>query len=100
MLDHLRREKDIRTKNTMDVLHKALQLWRDQKSNEVDELLVSTGNLNNPRFTQTMQAIMEAGAAKSGAHPETAEVRDMAAFLSRVKSDVRSASTGRLDDFV
>ena len=100
MLDHLRREKDIRPKNAIDVLHKALQLWRDQKSDEVDELLVSTGNLNNPRFTQTMQAIMEAGAAKSGAHPETAEVRDMAAFLSRVKSDIGSAPTGRLDDFV
>ena len=100
MLDHLRREKDIRPKNTIDVLHKALQLWRDQKSDEVDELLISTGNINNSRFTQTMQAIMEAGATKSGAHPETAEVRDMAAFLSRVKSDVGKASTGRLDDFI
>ena len=100
MLDHLRREKDIRPKNTIDVLHRALQLWRDQKSDEVDELLISTGNMNNPRFSQTMQAIMEAGAAKSGAHPETAEVRDMAAFLSRVKSDVGKASTGRLDDFI
>ena len=100
MLDHLHREKDIRPKNTMDVLHKALQLWRDQKSDEVDELLISTGNMNNPRFARTMQAIMEAGAAKPGAHSETAEVRDMAAFLSRVKSDVGKASTGRLDDYM
>ena len=100
MLDHMRREKDIRTKNTIDILHKALQLWRDQKSNEVDELLISTGNLSNHKFTQTIQAIMEAGAAKSGAHPETAEVRDLAAFLSRVKFDVGRVHTGRLDDFM
>ena len=99
MLDHLRREKNIRPRNTMDVLHKALQLWRDQKSDEVDELLVSTGNMNNPRFARTMQAIMEAGAARPGAHPETAEARDMAVFLARVGPDTVAANTGRLDDY-
>ena len=100
MLDHLRREKRIRTKNTIDTLHMALQMWLDQKTEDLDELLASTGNRNNPKFTQTMQAIIEAGAAKPGAHPETAERRDMTAFLSRVKSDVGDVRTGRLDDFV
>ena len=99
MLDHLRRERDIRPENTVDILHRALQLWRDQKSDDVDELLASTGNLNNPRFAQTMQAVIEAGAARPGAHPETAEARDMAAFLSRVKPDAVDVRTGRLDDF-
>lgn len=99
MLDHLRRGKDIRIKNAIDILHKALQLWRDQKSDELDELLMSTGSLNNPRFNQTIQAIIEAGAARPGAHSETAEARDMAAFLSRVGPDTAGARTGRLDDF-
>lgn len=99
MLDHMRRGKDIRAENAIDILHKALQLWRDQKSDELDELLMSTGSLNNPRFNQTIQAIIEAGAARPGAHPETAEARDMAAFLSRVGPDTAGARTGRLDDF-
>ena len=73
MLDHMHREKDIRTKNTIDILHKALQtVARPKMTEEADELLVSTGNQGNDKFNQTMQAIIEAGAAKPGAHPETA----------------------------
>ena len=100
MLDHLHREKDIRTKNTIDILHKALRLWRDQDTDAMHELLASTGNQGNPKFHQTMQAIIEAGAAKSGAHPETAERRDLEAFLSGRKSDVADVRPGNLDAFV
>ena len=99
MLDHMHRENDIRTKNTIDILHKALQLWRDQKAEEADELLISTGNRGNDKFNQTMQAIIGAGEVKPGAHTETAEKRDLEAFLSRVRSAVVGAHTGRLDDF-
>ena len=100
MLDHLHREKDIRPKNVIDTLHKALQLWRDQKTDDMNELLASTGNQGNLRFHQTIQAIIEAGAEKQGAHSETAERRDLEAFLSGRKSDVVDVRTGRLDDFV
>ena len=100
MLDHLRRERDIRTKNAIDILHKALQLWRDQKSDEMNELLASTGNHGNPKFHRAIQAIIEAGAARPGAHPETAERRDLEAFLSGRKSDVVGARTGSLDGFM
>ena len=96
MLDHLRRGKDIRTKNAIDILHKALQLWRDQKSDDVDELLASTGNLNNPRFNQTIQAIIEAGAARPGAHPETAERRDPRGVPVREKVGCGGRSSGEL----
>lgn len=99
MLNHMHRENDIRTKNTIDILHKALQLWRDQKAEEADKLLISTGNRGNDKFNQTMQAIIGAGEVKPGAHTETAEKRDLEAFLSRVRSVVVGAHTGRLDDF-
>ena len=100
MLDHLRREKDIRPKNVIDTLHKALQLWRDQKTDDMNELLASTGNQNNPRFHQTIQAIIEAGAEKQGAHSETAERRDLEAFLSGRKLDITEVRLGNLDVFV
>ena len=100
MLDHLHREKDIRAKNTIDTLHRALQLWRDQDTNTMRELLASTGNQGNPKFYQTIQTIIEAGAAKPNVHPETAERRDLEAFLSGRKSDVTDVRPGNLDAFV
>lgn len=100
MLDSAHREKDIRTKNTIDILHKALQLWRDQEMDMMRELLVSTGNANSPKFERTIQAIIEAGAAQPGAHPETAEKRELEAFLTGRKSEAYGPRTENLDGFM
>ena len=99
MLDSAHREKDMRMKNTVDILHKALQLWRDQETDTMRELLISTGNLNNPKFERIIQAIIEAGAAKPDVHPETAEKRELEAFLTGRKSEAPGLRTGRMDDY-
>lgn len=100
VLDSTRRERDIRTKNTIDILHKALQLWRDQETSAMRELLVSTGNQSNPKFERIIQAIIEAGAAQPGVHLETAEKRELEAFLSGRRSEEPGVRTGRLDDYM
>ncbi|MYC71569.1 MAG: DUF1156 domain-containing protein [Gemmatimonadetes bacterium] len=100
VLDYTRRERDIRTKNTIDILHKAMQLWRDQETGAMRELLVSTGNQGNPKFERIIQAIIEAGAAQPGVHLETAEKRDLEAFLSGRRSEAPGVHTGRLDDYM
>ena len=82
--------KNIRGYNNMiDILHKSLQLWREQRISEMRELLASTGNYKNPRFFAVCQAIIEAGAQNPDAHPETAEKREIEAFLTgrRAESD-------------
>ena len=100
MLDSAHREKDILTNNTIDILHKALQLWRDQETDAMRELLLSTGNRNNPKFERIIQAIIEAGAAQPDVHPETAEKRELEAFLAGRKSEERSPNVGNLDGFM
>ena len=100
MLDSAHREKDIRAKNTIDILHKALQLWRDQETDAMRELLSSTGNRNNPKFERIIQAIIEAGAAQPDVHPETAEKRDLEAFLAGRKSEAHGPRVGNLDGFM
>ena len=99
MLDHTQRGSDIRAKNTIDILHKALQLWRAQDTDGMNDLLASTGNQNSDMFGRVIQAIIEAGAAKPGAHHETNERRDLAAFRSRAGAVHTGAATGWLDDF-
>ena len=89
MLDSKGR-KSIRThKNTIDILHKALQLWREQRTDEMQKLLESTGNYNNSRFFAICQAIIEAGAHNPISHAETDEKREIEAFLAgrRAKAD-------------
>ena len=100
MLDSAHRKKDIHTKNTIDILHKALQLWRDQETNAMRELLLSTGNQNNPKFERLIQAIIEAGAVQPEVHPETAEKRELEAFLAGRKSEAHIPHIGNLDVFV
>ena len=100
MLDSTHREKDIHTTNTIDILHKALQLWRDQETDAMRELLLSTGNRNNPKFERIIQAIIEAGAAQPDVHPETAEKRDLEAFLAGRKSEAHGPSVRNLDGFM
>ena len=100
MLDFTHREKDIRTKSTIDVLHKALRLWRDQEKNSMHELLVSTGNHNNPKFERIIQAIIEAGAAQPGVHQETNEKHELEAFLGGRKLESHGPRTGRIDDYL
>ena len=99
MQDHMHREGDIRPKNMIDILHKALRLWRDQETDEMEELLRSTGSQNGDAFNRVIQAVIEAGAPRRGAHPETAERRDLAAFRSRFGPGPTGAQTGRIDDF-
>ena len=100
MLDSEHREKDIRTKNTIDILHKAMQLWRDQETDAMRELLQSTGNRNNPRFERVIQAIIEAGAEQPDVHPETAEKRELEAFLAGRKAEARGPPIGNLDGYL
>ena len=100
MLDSAHREKDIRTKNTIDILHKALQLWRDQETDAMRELLLSTGNRDNPKFERIIQAIIEAGAAQPDVHPETTEKRELEAFLAGRKSEAHGPRIGNLDGFM
>ena len=100
MLDSKSRE-DIRSRNMIDVLHKALQLWHDQRGDEMRELLVTTGNANNPKFNAVCQAIIEAGAAKPGAHGETAERREIAAFSTgRRLEAVATPPSKTIDSFM
>ena len=100
MLDSEHREKDIYTKNTIDILHKALQLWRGQEINAMRELLASTGNKDNPKFERIIQAIIEAGAEQPGVHPQTKEKHDLEAFLSGRRLEAHGPPTGRMDDYV
>ena len=100
ILDSAHREKDIRTKNTIDILHKALQLWRDQETDAMHELLMSTGNRNNPKFDSIMRAIIGAGAAQPGIHPETVEKRELEAFLAGRKSEAHGPRDVSLDGFM
>lgn len=100
VLDSTRRERDIRTKNTIDILHKALQLWHDQEMSTMRELLVSTGNQGNSKFERIIQAIIEAGAAQPGVHLETAEKCDLEAFLAGRKSEAYGPRDGSLDSFM
>ena len=97
MLDSTRREKDIRTKNVIDILHKALQLWRDQRNDEMDELLQTTEN--NSQFWSIIQAIIEAGAARSDVHVETAEKRELEAFRAG-RSESYNPHQGNLDGYI
>ena len=99
MLDYTHREKDIRPKNTIDILHKAMQLWRDQEADTMRELLASTGNRNNPKFDSIMQAIIGAGAAND-THAETAEKRELEAFQAGRKSEAYSPPDGSLDVYI
>ena len=100
MLDSAHREKGIRAKNTIDILHKALQLWRDQETEAMREMLSSTGNRNNPRFERIIQAIIEAGAAQPDVHPETAEKRELEAFLAGRKAEAYDPRIGSLDGYM
>ena len=61
------------------------------------ELLASTSNQNNPKFERTIQAIIEAGAAQPGVHPETEEKRELEAFLAGRKAERGIAPGGTLD---
>ena len=99
MLDHTHRETN-HTKNTIDILHKALRLWRAQETDEMNDLLVSTGNQNSDKFNRVIQAIIEAGAPQPGIHPETHERRDLAAFQSRAGVPQTHVIAGSIDDFV
>ncbi len=99
MLDYAHREKDIRPKNTIDILHKAMQLWDAQETDAMRKLLVSTGNQGNPKFGQTIQAIIEAGAAKPDVHPETAEHSKLVSFWKWRKSETHDHRPGSLDIF-
>ncbi len=100
MLDYAHREEDIRTKNTIDVLHKAMRLWEDQEIEEMRELLAFTGNQGNPKFGQTIQAIIEAGAEQPGIRPETAEVGKLVSFWKGRKSETHGPRDGRLDGYM
>ena len=102
MLDSAGRNEDMRPRNTIDVLHKAMRLWHDQRGDEMRELLVTTGNTNNPGFYAVCQAIIEAGAGKSGAHAETVEKHEIEAFVAGRKAESTStaASLGTIDSYV
>ena len=100
MLDYAHREKDIRPKNTIDVLHKAMQLWDAQETDAMRKLLVSTNNQGNPKFGQTIQAIIEAGAAKPDVHPETAEHSKLVSFWKWRKSETHDHRPGSLDGYM
>ncbi|HEC67878.1 MAG TPA: DUF1156 domain-containing protein [Candidatus Desulfofervidus auxilii] len=54
--DFLSKEK---YENMVDVLHKALIYWKDEKRDKVAKLLTSTGHLENPHFWQVAQGISE-----------------------------------------
>jgi len=54
--DFLSKEK---YENMVDVLHKALIYWKDEKRDKVAKLLASTGYLENPHFWQVAQGISE-----------------------------------------
>ena len=99
MLDSTNR-KNIRGHNMIDVLHRALQLWRQQRVDQMQDLLASTGNKNNPQFFAVCQAIIEAGAQKPGTHPETAEKRDIEAFLAGRHAEANSVSKINLDSYM
>ena len=99
MLNYAHREKDIRPKNTIDILHKAMQLWRDQEADTMRKLLTSTGNRNNPKFDSIMQAIIGAGAAND-THTETAEKRELEAFQAGRKSEAYNTHDGSLDVYI
>jgi len=54
--DFLSKEK---YENMVDVFHKALIYWKDEKRDKVAKLLTSTGHLENPHFWQVAQGISE-----------------------------------------
>ena len=91
--------RDIKIENSIDVLHKALNLWREEKKDELDALLVSEGKAGDSKFDRLCQAIIGAGEA-SDAHPETAEKRMLEAFWGRGKSGALGSNHGNLDGFM
>lgn len=91
--------RDIKIENSIDVLHKALNLWREEKKDELDTLLVSEGKAGDSKFDRLCQAIIGAGEA-SDAHPETAEKRMLEAFWGRGKSGALGSNHGNLDGFM
>lgn len=90
---------DIKIENSIDVLHKALNLWREEKKDELRTLLVSEGKDGDSKFDRLCQAIIGAGEA-SDAHPETAEKRMLEAFWGRGKSGALGSNHGNLDGFM
>ena len=100
MLDSKSR-KNIRGHNNMiDILHKSLQLWQDQRAVEMRELLSSTGNYKNLRFFAVCQAIIEAGAQNPDAHHETAEKREIEAFLAGRRAEAGAMLGSNLDSYM
>ncbi len=90
---------DIKIGNTIDVLHAALNLWREQRKDEMHALLVSEGKAGDPKFDKLCQAIIEAGAA-SDAHPETDEKSLLEAFWDGRKSEMPGPRDENLDGFM
>ena len=90
--------KNIKIENTIDVLHTALNLWSEQRKDEMHALLVSEGKAGDPKFDRLCQAIIGAGEA-SDAHPETAEKRMLEAWDGRI-SGTSGPRTGRMDDYL
>ncbi|MBI1658875.1 MAG: DUF1156 domain-containing protein [Thaumarchaeota archaeon] len=88
--------KDIKIRNTIDVLHAALNLWSEQKMDEMRALLASYGKAGDPKFKSLCQAIIGAGDA-SDAHPETKEKRVIESFLLGRKDEAVVAPSGTLD---
>ena len=100
MLDSKGRKNIRGHSNMIDILHKSLQLWREQNIEEMRKLLASTGNYKNPRFFAVCQAIIEAGAQNPNAHPETAEKREIEAFLAGRRAEADTMRGGNLDPFI
>lgn len=90
---------NIKTENSIDVLHAALNLWSEQRRDEMRELLVSEGAAGDAKFDKLCQAIIEAGTA-SVAHPETNEKRILEAFRGGTSQDMRGARAENMDAFV
>lgn len=91
--------KDIKISNTIDVLHAALNLWSEQRKDDMHALLVSEGKAGDPKFWKLCQAIMGAGEA-SDAHPETKEKSIIEKFWGGTESAVRSLRRENLDGFM
>lgn len=87
MLDYTKREEEIKPKNTIDILHKALQHRLKEEKGAMNELLAP---VNRTQLNQIVQAIIDAA-------PKTAESRVLASFLAVRKSDVPGSYTGPLD---
>lgn len=91
--------KDIKISNTIDVLHMALNLWSEQRKDDMHALLVSEGKAGDQKFWKLCQAIMGAGEA-SDAHPETNEKSTIEKFWAGAESAARSSRRENLDGFM